>query len=118
MNLILRLLISAATAYGLTYVLDGIHFTDFKGAVFFALLMAVLNTILKPILVVLTIPITIITLGLFLLVINAGMILLADHWMDSLKVDGFWWALVFSILLSIVSGALNSLFQSRSNKGR
>jgi putative membrane protein len=116
MNIILRLIISAVTAYGLTYVLSGIHFTDFKGAVFFALLMAVLNTLLKPILVVLTIPITILTLGLFLLVINAGMILLADRLMDSLKVDGFWWALIFSVLLTIVTGALQSLFTSSSKR--
>jgi putative membrane protein len=78
--------------------------------------MAVLNTLLKPILVVLTIPITIITLGLFLLVINAGMILLADRMMDSLKVDGFWWALIFSVLLTIVTGALQSLFTSSSKR--
>ncbi len=112
MNIILRLLITAAVAYGLTYILSGVHFSDFKAAIVFALVLGVLNIIIKPILVLLTIPITIVTLGLFLLVINALMILLADKLMDSVVVDGFWWALIFSILLSVLSSAVQSLFNS------
>lgn len=110
MNIILRLIITAAVAYGLTYILTGVHFSDFKAAILFALVMAVLNIIIKPILVILTIPITIVTLGLFLLVINALMILLADKLMDSVAVDGFWWALIFSVLLSVGTGILQAIF--------
>jgi putative membrane protein len=116
MNFIVKLLITAAVAYGLTYFLSGIHFTDFKAAIIFALVLACLNAIIRPIFVILTIPITIITLGLFLLVINALMILLADKLMDSLTVDGFWWALLFSLLLSLMSGAAQSLFNTDKEK--
>jgi putative membrane protein len=66
----------------------------------------VLNAILKPILVILTLPITLVTFGLFLFVINAAIILLADKFIDGFVVDGFWWALLFSLLLSIVSAVL------------
>lgn len=113
MNFILRLIITAAVAYGLTHILKGVHLTDFTSAVIFALVLALLNAVIKPILVLLTVPITIITLGLFLLVINALMILLADKLMTGLRVDGFMWALIFSLVLSCVSGVLNSLIADR-----
>jgi putative membrane protein len=114
MNIILRLLITAAVAYGLTQLLSGVHISDFKAAIIFAIVMAVLNAIIKPILIILTIPITIVTLGLFLLVINALMILLADKLMDSISVKGFWWALIFSVLLSVVTSAAESLFKKEN----
>ncbi len=113
MNFIIRLLITAAVAYGLTYVLSGVHITDFKAAIIFALVLALLNLLLKPILVILTIPITILTLGLFLIVINTLIIMLAAKLLSGFSVAGFWWALVFSVLLSIVSSALNSMFVKR-----
>jgi putative membrane protein len=69
-----------------------------------AVVLAVLNVFVKPVLVILTIPITIVTLGLFLLVINTLVILLADWLVPGFQVDGFWWALVFSILLSLING--------------
>ena len=112
MNIIIRLLVTAAVAYGLTHILSGVHITDFKAAIIFAFVLAILNAIVKPILVILTIPITIITLGFFLLVINALIILLADKLMDSIAVDGFWWAFIFSLLLTIVAGGVQSLFKS------
>ncbi len=114
MNFIIRLLITAAVAYGLTYVLSGVHITDFKAAIIFALVLAVLNLIIKPILVILTIPITVLTLGLFLIVINTLIIMLAANLLDGFAVQGFWWALIFSVLLSLVSSALNSMF-TKSN---
>lgn len=111
MNLIIRLLITAAVAYGLTYVLDGVSIADFKTAIIFSLVLGLLNAIVKPILVLLTIPVTVITLGLFLLVINAVIILLAAKLIPGFSVDGFWWALIFSLVLSIVSGVVSSLLQ-------
>lgn len=108
MNFILRILVTAVVAYGLTYVLSGVHITNFTSAIIFALVLAVLNAIVKPILTVLTLPITIFTLGLFLLVINAIVILLADKLLDGISIDGFWWALAFSLILSMVSGFLYS----------
>ena len=108
MNFIVRLLISALVAFGLSYLLPGVHIDSFVTALILALVLAVLNMLLKPIMVILTLPITIITLGLFLLVINAAIILLASKLVDGFKVDGFWWALLFSILLSVATSILQS----------
>jgi putative membrane protein len=113
MNFIIRLLVTAAVAYGLAQILSGVHIPDFKDAVIFALVLAVLNAIIKPILVLLTLPITIITLGLFLFVINAIIILLADAAMDGVRVDGFLWALIFSLILSVIASVLNGLVADR-----
>jgi putative membrane protein len=109
MNFLIRILISALVAFGLSYFLTGVHIDAFTTALILALVLAVLNALVKPILVLLTLPITIITLGLFLFVINALIILLADRLLGGhFNVDGFWWALLFSILLSVVSSILYS----------
>ena len=110
MNIIIRLFITAIVAFLLTKVLSGVHFDEFTGAVIFAVVLGVLNLILKPILSLFGLPLTIITLGFFALVINAIIILVADYFIDSMKVDGFWWAFIFSILLSIITSLANSMF--------
>ena len=109
MNFILKVLITGLIAYLLQNILSGVHFQDMKTAALFALVLALLNSVVKPILVILTIPVTVFTLGLFLLVINAFMVLLAESFFQGARVDGFWWALAFSILLSIGSSILYSL---------
>lgn len=109
MNFLIRILVTALVAYGLTYILSGVHITQFTTALILALVLAVLNAIVKPILVILTLPISIITLGLFLFVINALIILLGSRIVNGFTVDGFWWALLFSILLSVVSSILYSV---------
>ena len=93
-----------------SYLLPGVHITGFLSAVVLALVLAVLNTIVKPILIFLTIPVTILTLGLFLLVINALLILLAGVIVPGFIVDGFWWALLFSLVLSITTAILDMIF--------
>jgi len=108
MNFLIRILVSALVAFGLSYILSGVHMDTFVTALIVAVVLAVLNALVKPILVLLTLPITIITLGLFLFVINALIILLCDKLIDGFSVDGFWWALLFIILLSIVSSILYS----------
>jgi putative membrane protein len=108
MNFLIRIIISALVAFGLSYILKGVHIDGFITAIIVALVLAILNALVKPILILLTLPITIITLGLFLFVINALIILLCDKLIDGFSVDGFWWALLFSILLSIVSSVLYS----------
>lgn len=110
MNLIIRLLITAIVAYLLTKVLPGVHFEGFSSAIIFAIVLGVLNIFVKPILGLLGLPLTIITLGLFALVINAVIILIADYFIDSMVVDGFWWALIFSVLLSFVTSLASSMF--------
>lgn len=108
MNFLIRILVSALVAFGLSYILSGVHIDTFVTALIVAVVLAVLNALVKPILVILTLPITIVTLGLFLFVINALIILLCDKLIAGFDVDGFWWALLFSILLSIVSSILYS----------
>lgn len=113
MNFIIRLLITAAVAYGLSMVLDGVQIPKFTDAIILAIVLALLNTFVKPILLVLTFPITIVTLGLFLFVINALIILLADKLMDGVTIKGFWWALIFSLILSVVSSIAQSLLSKK-----
>ena len=113
MNFILRLLISGIIAYVLAKILSGVHISNITTAIIFALVLACLNAIVKPILVLLTLPITVVTLGHFLFVINALIILLADKLLDGIRVDGFWWALIFSVILSVFSSALNAVFADR-----
>jgi putative membrane protein len=81
-----------------------------------ALVLSVANVIIKPVLIVLTIPITVITLGLFLLVINALIILLVDHFVPSFSVDGFWWALAFSLIMSIFNSIINDVLKDKNSK--
>lgn len=106
MNLLLRIIITSISAVVAAYILPGVEIADFTTAIIVAFVLALLNGILKPILIVLTIPITVFTFGLFLLVINAGMIMLAGHFVSGFHVANFWWALLFSIILSIISSLL------------
>ncbi|MBC7848454.1 MAG: phage holin family protein [Chitinophagaceae bacterium] len=106
MKFIMRIVVTSIVAFGLSYILNGIKIDTFWSAIILALVLALLNALLKPILIILTFPITIFTFGLFLFVINAGIILLADKFIDGFHVDGFWWALLFSLLLSIVTSIL------------
>ncbi|KQT22602.1 hypothetical protein ASG22_15210 [Chryseobacterium sp. Leaf405] len=113
MNLIIRLLITAIVAYLLTKILPGVHFDGFSTAIIFAIVLGILNIFVKPILNLFGLPLTIITLGLFALVINAIIILIADYFIDSMKVDGFLWAFIFSILLSVITSLANSMFADK-----
>ncbi|AYB30501.1 phage holin family protein [Chryseolinea soli] len=106
MSGIVRFLLSGLAVLLTAYLLPGVHVEHYGYALLVAAVLAIVNFIIKPILVVLTIPITVLTLGLFLLVINALMILLVDSLIDGFRVDGFWWALAFSLILSV----FNSLF--------
>jgi putative membrane protein len=106
MNLIMRIIVTSIVAFGLSYILSGVQIDTFTTAIVLAIVLAILNAIVKPILVFITFPITVVTLGLFLFVINALIILLADKFIRGFNVDGFWWALLFSLLLSIVTSVL------------
>lgn len=110
MNLIIRLLITAVVAFFLQRFLSGVHIDNFTSAIIFAVVLGLLNLIVKPILSILTLPINLLTLGLFSLVINAVIILLADYLMDSFEVDGFLWALIFSVVLSLITSLLGGIF--------
>lgn len=112
MNLIIRLLVTAIVAFFLTKVLSGVHIDGFSTAIVFAIVLGVLNLIVTPILKILGLPLTILTLGLFSLVINALVILIADYFVDGMQVDGFWWAFIFSIALSLITSLLSGIFTS------
>lgn len=114
MKFIIRLLITAAVAYGLSMILEPhIKIESFSTALLFVFVLGILNAIVKPILVILTLPITILTLGIFLLVLNVLMVLLADKFIKGIHIDGFLWAFVFGLLLSFLSSALLKLDKSR-----
>ncbi|HUR12790.1 MAG TPA: phage holin family protein [Flavitalea sp.] len=102
----MRIIITSIVAFALSYLLSGIHMDSFWAAIILAIVLAILNFFVKPLIILFTLPLTIVTLGLFLFVINALIILLADSLIDGFRVDGFWWALLFSLLLSIVTSWL------------
>src|SRR5215471_5358923 len=100
MKFIMRIIVTSIVAFGLRYVLsDGVHIDTFWTAILLAIVLAILNAFIKPILILLTLPITLLTFGLFLFVINAVIILMTAKFVKGFEVDGFWWALLFSLLL-------------------
>lgn len=113
MKMILRILLSALAVVVLANILPGVGVDTFLTAIIVAVVLSLLNFIVKPILVVLTLPVTILTLGLFLLIINAVIILLADQLIGGFQVTNIWWALLFSLLLSV----LQSIFYSFLKEG-
>lgn len=110
MNFIAKILISALAVFLVAHIAPGVKIDSILSAALVAIVLAFLNQIVKPILTILTIPITIFTLGFFLLAINAFIILFAEKLVTGFYVKGFWYALLFSIILSIITGILNSLF--------
>lgn len=109
MKLIIRLLLSAIAVVVLANVLGGVSVDGYGTAIIVAVVLSILDLFIKPILVILTLPVTIITLGLFLLIVNALVILLADALISGFSVDGIWWAVLFSILLSVLQSILHSV---------
>jgi putative membrane protein len=85
----------------ISYLMKGVVVDEFSTALTVAIVLGLLNFFVKPILVLFTLPVTVFTLGFFLLVINAIIILLCDHFVDGFDVNGFWTALYFSIILSL-----------------
>ncbi len=110
MKFIIRLLISTVIAYALSMLLKPHIVIDSYGtALIFVIVLAILNAIVKPLLIILTLPITIITLGIFLLIINVLMVILADKFVDGIHIDGFWWAFIFGLLLSFGSSLVSKV---------
>jgi putative membrane protein len=113
MNFVIRFLLNGLAIVLTAYLLPGVDVDDYGTALIVALVLSIANVIVKPVLIVLTIPITIITLGLFLLVINALIILLADYLVDGFTVGGFWWALLFSLIMSIFNSMFDDLAKEK-----
>ena len=111
MNYIFKVLLTAFAVLVIAYILPGVEVDNYGTAIWVAFIVGILFSILKPILVILTLPVTILTLGLFLFVINAAMILLANSWIDGFSVSGFWIALLFSIILSFFESILHKIIE-------
>ncbi len=117
MNFIINILVTAVAVLIVSNLLPGVKVDAFTTSLLVALVLAFMNSIVKPILTILTIPITLFTMGFFLLVINAGIILMTDKLVDGFEVSGFWWALLFSFILSITTSILNMLLGNSNDMG-
>ena len=115
MKLIAKWLLAACALLLVAYLYPGVQIKSFSSALIAAVVVGLLNTLVRPILVVLTLPVTVITLGLFLFVINALMFWAAASLMDGFGVNGFWAALlgslIYSVLMLVVDAALKSVFR-------
>lgn len=112
MSTVIRFLLNGLAVLLTAYLLPGVHVENYGYALLVALVLSIVNVIVKPLLIVFTIPVTILTLGLFLLVINALMIQLVDYLVSGFTVNNFWWALAFSLILSL----FNSLFRDMTGE--
>ncbi|MEN9407310.1 MAG: hypothetical protein RLZZ455_526 [Candidatus Parcubacteria bacterium] len=109
MQILIKVLVNGLAVFATAYILPGVHVQSFLTAIIVGIVLGILNTFLKPILVILTLPITVVTLGLFYFVLNALLILLVSEVVPGFTVVSFWWALLFSLVISIVSWFLSSL---------
>ena len=121
MNFIFKIVISTLAILVTANILTGVHLDGPVTAIILAATLAFLNAIVKPLMIILTIPITIFTLGFFLIFINAFIILFASYILDGFKVDGFkvdgfWWAFIFGIILSIVTSIFEAIGRPKSEK--
>lgn len=112
MTIVYRILLNALGLLVIAYYIPGIAVSGIYAAIIAAIVLGVLNAIVRPVLLLLTLPISIITLGLFTFVINAALFLFAASFLEGFSVDGFWYALLGSILMSFVAMVSNKLLAS------
>lgn len=103
MNILLRWVIISLVIMAMAYVFPGIKANNFFVALVAAIILGLINVIIRPILIILTLPVNILTLGLFTFVINALMVMLAAYLVPGFEVASFWWALLLSLILSVVN---------------
>ncbi len=106
MSILINWIVSALVIVAAAYLLPGVQIADFTTALVAAVVLGIINAVLKPILIFLTLPINLLTLGLFTLVINATLIMLATYFVPGFVVDGFGWAILLSIVMSVINGFL------------
>ena len=112
MSFLIKILVNGLSVLIASFLLPGVDVENMLNAVIVAAVLALLNAFIKPLLILLTIPITVFSFGLFLLVINALMIMLASYIVPGFHVNGFWWALLFSIVLWVI----NSIFEATARR--
>ena len=108
-RLLVAWLVNAAALFALPYVLTSIHVDSFGAALVAALVLGLINTVIRPLLVLLTLPVTVLTLGLFIFVINGLLFWAVGSWLDGFRVDGFWAGVFGAIVYSLVSWLLSAL---------
>ena len=113
MKIILKMLLTAIAVVILAQILPGVQVDGYTSAIIVAIVLGLLRIFIRPLIILFTLPITIMTLGLFLFVINAIIILLADKLIDGFAVSGFWYALLFSLLLSFFQSILYSFLKEK-----
>ncbi|MCA1855955.1 phage holin family protein [Massilia oculi] len=109
MRLLITWLINAAALMALPFLMSSVSVSNFTSALIAALVLGLVNTLIRPVLVILTLPVTVLSLGLFILVINAFLFWMVSRWVDGFNVGGFGSAFVAAILYSIISWALSAL---------
>jgi putative membrane protein len=109
MEILINWIVNAMVIFSVAYLMPGVHVASFLAALVVALVLGIINAFIKPVLIILTLPITILTLGLFALVLNALLILLVSKLVPGFTVDGFLWAFVFGIVLSIANTVVHNL---------
>ena len=113
MKQLIRILVTSVLVMLLAYFMKGVTVAGFEAALIVSIVLGLLNVFVKPVLVFFTLPATLFTLGLFLLVINATIILLCDNLVSGFRVESFWTALLFSIVLSISESIVFKLTESK-----
>jgi putative membrane protein len=108
-RLLLSWVINAGTLVLLPYILPGIHVDGFASALWTALVLGLVNTVIRPVLVILTLPVTLVTLGLFILVLNALLFWMVATWLEGFRVDGFGPAFAGAIAYSVISALVSWL---------
>jgi len=101
-----KLLVNTLSIFTASYLLNGVHVDSLSTALIIAIILAILNVTIKPILILITFPVTLLSFGLFLIVINVIVFRIASSLVSGFYIDGFLWALSYSILVSIVNGVL------------
>ncbi|MXW06302.1 MAG: phage holin family protein [Gemmatimonadetes bacterium] len=114
MTMILKMILTTLAILLVTNVYSGIQVDSVTTAIIAAVVLALINTIVRPVIVLLTLPISMLTLGLFLLVINAAMLYVAAWLVNGFDVGGYWDALIASLIISVVVALLNGLIKSKS----
>lgn len=111
MSILISILVNTLAVLVTSYILPGIHIASFWTAVFVAIVLGIVNAILRPIIFILTLPINILTLGLFSFVIMGALVYLVSAIVPGFTVDNFWWAILFALLVALVNWVFSSIFR-------
>ena len=109
MEILINWVVNAMVIFSIAYIMPGVHVANFTTSLVVALILGIINAFLKPILIILTLPINILTLGIFTFILNALLIIFVSRLVPGFTIDGFLWAFVFGIVLSIANTFVRTL---------